>query len=419
MSRKLCLRNIRTLFVCLQLRFSRNNLSEIFRNSGKMNSLKLLSATLIPRVNCQFQRTMLSASYINRHHLQAYDFYKRTRNAKADKDRIQKLYKKSGLKNLSWSFPNAIIFSVEDEKDLQLVGQIVKKYIVEIDPHTMKAYSDPRSLLANFFWMCYTLNDVETAKSIGTLEQTKSVFSNERGHILNQYMTVLYDNECYQDVVDICDTMLGNSRSQVQIMLAASLCQIGTKEAYEKLLSYNSKFDRLQYRIQLLIAYFALEQKDFNTCFKCLEHVCRGNPAYHQFPPKLAPTNLFTLCNLRSESVEAALNQCQKWIENIPDEGKYQLMLCTDVYGELESEVKTKPELKESWDEFSTVMKSEGGKGFIHPYLLKDYLFQPLDLAPNEKKKERKEKYELILKERNLYRGAKFRKSTQDLMPEN
>ena len=134
-----------------------------------MNSLNLLSATLVKRMTCQLQRTMLTASYINRFHVQDYDFYKRTRNAKADKERIQKLYKKSGLKSLSWSIPHSVIYSVEDEKDLKIVGDIVKEYIDQTDQNVMRRKAVPKQLLSNFFWMCYTLKDTETAKLIGKL----------------------------------------------------------------------------------------------------------------------------------------------------------------------------------------------------------------------------------------------------------
>ena len=83
--------------------------------------------------------------------------------------KFQKLYKKSGLKSLSWSIPHSVIYSVEDEKDLKIVGDIVKEYIDQTDQNVMRRKAVPKQLLSNFFWMCYTLKDVETAKLIGKL----------------------------------------------------------------------------------------------------------------------------------------------------------------------------------------------------------------------------------------------------------
>ena len=132
-----------------------------------MSSLNLLSVRLVKRMTCQLQRTMLTASYINKHHVPAYGFYKRTRNAKVDKERIQKLYNKSGLKSLSGFIPHYIIYAVEDENDLKFVTEVVKEYINQANETFLKNKSEPKSLLSNLFWMCYTLNDVEAAKSIG------------------------------------------------------------------------------------------------------------------------------------------------------------------------------------------------------------------------------------------------------------
>ena len=254
---------------------------------------------------------------------------------------------------------------------------------------------------------------------IGSLEKSINIFENERGHALNTYMTILYNNECFEDLVNICDTMISCSRSQVPIMLTASLYRIGTKAAYDKLLTYSNVRVMNQNRIKVITAHFALRHKDFGTCLDSLKFLRRNEEFadYDQFPPKLAPTNLFILYHLRKDGVESALNLCQKWIGNLPDESDYKMILFQDVYEELENAVKDKPELQESWTDLSEALKS-GVKATMKLDKLERYLFEPLDLAPNPRKAERKEKYESGLKERNLYRGAKLQKNTPDLSPE-
>ena len=253
---------------------------------------------------------------------------------------------------------------------------------------------------------------------LGSLQKSKEVFETERGHILNTYMAILYDNECFEDLVNICDAMLASSRSQCATMLAASLCRIGTKTAYDQLLTYNNDFRVMKqtHRITLITAYFALQLEDFSTCLDNLNFLRRGKE-YEVFPPKLAPTNLYILHHLRGESVESALNLCQKWIENVSEGSNYKLFMCQDVFEELENAVKVKPDLQESWTDLTKILKRDL-KATIISTTLEEHLFTPMDLAPNPKKAKRKEEYESRLKERNLFKGAKMQKNQQDLSPE-
>ena len=111
---------------------------------------------------------------------------------------------------------------------------------------------------------------------IGSLEKSINIFENERGHALNTYMTILYNNECFEDLVNICDTMISCSRSQVPIMLTASLYRIGTKAAYDKLLTYSNVRVMNQNRIKVITAHFALRHKDFVTCLDSLKFLRRN-----------------------------------------------------------------------------------------------------------------------------------------------
>ena len=159
-----------------------------------------------------------------------------------------------------------------------------------------------------------------------------------------------------------------------------------------------------------------MQLEDFSTCLDSLTFRRRGRE-YEVFVHKLAPTNLYILHHLRGESVESALNLCQKWIENTSDISNYKLFMCQDVYEELENAVKLKPDLQESWIDLTKILKRDL-KATIIPTTLEEHLFTPMDLAPNPKKAKRKEDYESGLKERNLFKGAKLQRNQHDLSPE-
>ena len=274
----------------------------------------------------------------------------------------------------------------------------------------MQSGGDAYKLLGRFYWSCLRLKDTEAAKDVAQLEVVKQVFRTEKGHIMNGYMQILYNNGHYEDLCKVCEEEYGNVRAQLPHFLIAALYRIGTPEAYAKAKSYDSESQH--YRLKLITALFAYHQKDFDFIEETVKDF--SNRLLPGMVPKLPSANLHILTMLEKGQLKELLTELNQWMGQVDEAGSFRLNIMKEVHEKLETAIensKEDGEIQQLWDAFQHFNHL---RYRVDSMTLEEYIFKPMSLAPNP----RKSKYKDQLESRNLSRGARIVGSQPDLPPE-
>ena len=307
---------------------------------------------------------------------------------------IKSRFSKKESQNIRYQEVDGLLYLVENEAHLQLCLDILlavmnKDYYLSDVPFGGKTEVWKRNrenieyhkFISIYLNQCLLLNAVSMAKKMGQEIQVG-------GNSIKRYFQVLYNNECYHDILnDIARYELypeeyGQSEGRnsiITLFQVAALAKIGTYQSLIEISYFAHRLDRNTYknmRSKVMYSWLAFNLGDYNMALTILEKMKRKASNKYVFNLELA---ILIECKCVSDAIRAVKTLIasiekrkvkKNWDTNSLD-------VCSDTMMKLISLTKEKVEHRTL--EVTMLGEHLGDLQVITDFSLEEMIFEPID----------------------------------------
>lgn len=202
-------------------------------------------------------------------------------------------YQKNGSEAFSSEEIQALLYSVNSQKDFKIACEVVKNELNLGFRHSHKI----NHILNVFFWICYKRNFHKEARDIfGKLGNV------ENYHVKNRYFGLLYKMEMYDELIEDIEGLENQSADDILHLMAAYYKKEGNDFSYEKAKNLVVKAHK-KGRCAFIFCLYSIKQGQFEDAKKANDYIQRMNFVRHPFV-----TNLQIYYLLKSNQADLALD---------------------------------------------------------------------------------------------------------------
>ena len=190
------------------------------------------------------------------------------KNVMKIKDSFMTSYKRKGIKNLRRNEIKDFMNLVATDKDMANLCIVVKDFLALTGDPKQKT-----GLLCDCIQTCYLRRDLKYSRIFSEGDFFQYFDKNPIGKLT--HLQMLYDHGHYQELVEKFKTIpkVGNAANNVIVM--ASLCRIGTQEAYKQATEFLADEIYMQKEVEgsrtkILFAWFSIQMGHYDTAIETL-----------------------------------------------------------------------------------------------------------------------------------------------------
>ena len=336
----------------------------------------LITKFLFPRVSRAvntrniFTKEYLGLSFLEGKEKEAHA--KAGKNVIKIKENFLNSYKQKGIKGLKRYDILNFMHLVDGEKDMTNLCRVAEDFLAQAGDPKHKTY-----LLCKCIQTCYLRGDLKYSRllSEGAFFQP---FDKNPIAILTQFQ-LEYDHGNYQELVDKFKTTTKVRNAAQMTIIMASLCRIGTAEAYKQATEFRADEFLIPKEVESsraleLFAWFSIQMGHYDTALETLK---KKKQPFNNSEKIRANVILFAL--VKSGNVDVCLSTISNELKKSSKFGfiptySYELL------GEIAKAVKHDEKLTQMYKELPNDLEE---KGKMDNATVEELVFRPISVSPH------------------------------------